>query len=187
MSVTADRVADGAAEMALEVPTLADAEALAAMAQASFCDTFAYREYPADDLAGFLSTSMGPERYAAQIADPAYALRIVRNGAGAITGFIKMGPNDLPLITGDAADQVRELHQLYLLAEAKGSGIAHAMMDWGVDWARQRGANALYLSVYVENVRAQRFYARHGFVEVGKNPFMVGSTVDDDRVWRRAI
>ncbi|WP_246202762.1 GNAT family N-acetyltransferase [Sphingomonas lacunae] len=175
------------ADFSVAEPVLADAEALSAMAQASFCDTFAYRNYPADDLAGFLATAMGPERYAAQIADPAYGLRIVRNLSNEIIGFIKMGPNDLPLVDGDQNDAVRELHQLYLLPAAKGTGMADFLMNWGVEWARAEGARSLYLSVYFENIRAQKFYARHGFVEIGKNPFWVGQTCDDDRVWRRPL
>lgn len=175
------------ADFSVVEPTLDDAAALSAMAQASFCDTFAYRNYPADDLAGFLATAMGPERYAAQIADPTYALRVVRNLSNEIIGFIKMGPNDLPLVDGDANAAVRELHQLYLLPAAKGTGMADFLMNWGVEWARAEGAKWLYLSVYFENIRAQKFYARHGFSEVGKNPFWVGSTCDDDRVWRRAL
>ena len=39
------------------------------------------------------------------------------------------------------------------------------------------------LSVYHDNMRAQRFYARYGLREVGRNLFAVGSTVDDDRIW----
>lgn len=172
---------------ALDTPTIADSAELSAMAQASFCDTFAYRGYPADDLAAFLTSAMGPQRYAEQIADPAYALRVARNLSNEIIGFIKVGPNDLPIVPGDAGAVVRELHQLYLMPAAKGTGLAQQLMDWAMAWARQEHATALYLSVYVENDRAQRFYAKHGFVEVGKNPFMVGNTLDDDRVWRRAL
>ena len=175
------------ADFSVAEPAVTDAAALSAMAQASFCDTFAYRDYPPEDLAGFLASAMGPARYAAQIADPAYALRVVRNLSNEIIGFIKMGPNDLPLHGDDQADAVRELHQLYLLPAAKGTGMADFLMNWGLEWARAEGAKWLYLSVYIENIRAQKFYARHGFSEVGKNPFWVGSTCDDDRIWRRTL
>lgn len=172
----------------IEVPGVGDAAALSAMAQASFNDTFAHMPYPPQDLADFLDSAMGPARYAAQIADPDYAVRIVRDAAGAIIAFIKNGPNDLPMPAGEPTpDQTRELHQLYVLPQGKGTGIADALMHWSLAEARERGASALYLSVYVENLRAQKFYARHGFVEIGKNPFRVGSVVDDDRVWKCAL
>ena len=172
----------------IDVPSVADAPALSAMAQASFNDTFAAIPYPPQDLADFLESAMGVARYAAQIADADYALRIVRDDAGSIIAFIKNGPNDLPMPAGEPPhSQTRELHQLYVLPQGKGTGIADVLMHWSMAEARERGASALYLSVFVENLRAQKFYARHGFVEIGKNPFRVGTVVDDDRVWKCAL
>lgn len=172
----------------LEIPTPADAEDVSVMVQTSFRHAFADQNYPPADLAVFLDQAMGAATYARQIADPDYALRIARDAAGSIIGVIKMGPNDLPMPAGEPdRDQTRELHQLYLLDAAKGRGIADLMIQWGIAEARARGAVAVYLSVFVENTRAQRFYARHGFVEIGKNPFHVGTVVDDDRVWKLAL
>lgn len=175
-------------EAELDTPVLADAAAISAVAQASFLDAFAAVAYPPADLAAFLESAMGAATYARQIADPDYALRIARNAAGAITGFAKTGPNVLPMPAGEPPlAATRELHQLYLLAEAKGTGVADAMMAWVEEEARASGAVALYLSVYIDNIRAQRFYARHGYVEIGKNPFQVGNVIDDDRVWKKAL
>ncbi len=101
-------------------------------------------------------------------------------------GFCKAGPNELPMPDGEPERaQTFELHQLYLRVGAKGTGLADRMMAFVDAEARARGAVAVYLSVYIGNARAQRFYARHSYVEVGKNPFMVGTVVDDDRVWRK--
>lgn len=171
---------------ALVVPGISDSAAISAAAQESFRRTFHFKSYPPADLAAFLEGAMGQARYAAQLADPAYALRIAQQADGGIAGFIKGGPNELPMPEGEPPlAETWELHQLYLLPEAQGTGIADAMMDWLYAEARARGARALYLSVYVENLRAKRFYARHGFVEIGFNPFPVGATIDDDRVWRK--
>ena len=170
----------------LDTPALADAGAISAVAQASFRQTFASRDYPAEDLASFLDRAMSERTYAAQIADPDYGIRVARDAAGAIVGFVKTGPTDLPMPPGEPdGPATRELHQLYLLDAAKGSGIADMMMRWVESDARARGAIALYLSVYIDNHRARRFYARHGFVEIGRNPFPVGRVIDDDRVWRK--
>lgn len=174
------------AAIRIVAPSVADAPAISAVAQESFRRTFHFKSYPADDLAAFLDGAMGVARYAAQLADPAYAIRVAQRTDGGLAGFIKGGPNELPMPSGEPPiAETWELHQLYLLPAAQGTGIADAMMDWLYDEARTRGAQALYLSVYVENLRAQRFYARHGFVEIGRNPFPVGNTIDDDRVWRK--
>ena len=65
-----------------------------------------------------------------------------------------------------------------------GAGLAVEMMDWVLAEARRRGAEAIYLSVFTDNVRAQRFYARYGFEAVGRYDFMVGTHADEDIIMR---
>ena len=60
-------------------------------------------------------------------------------------------------------------------------------MDWTYAKARELGGDMLYLSVFVDNHRARRFYDRHGFGEVGPYAFMVGDHVDDDIIMRRPL
>ncbi len=166
----------------IELATARDAEALSAFAEASFAATFGHI-YDPTDLTAFLSGWNPPERLRAQIADPDWTIALVRNGDGTIAGFAKLGPVDFALPAGQPADNAVELHQLYVAEEAKGRGIAAALMDWGIAWARARAA-ILYLSVFTENPRAQAFYRRYGFVDVGRNAFRVGNHVDEDRIWR---
>ena len=66
-----------------------------------------------------------------------------------------------------------------------GAGIAARLMDWALDEARRRGAEELYLTVFVENHRARRFYERYDFVPVGRYDFMVGSQADEDVIMRK--
>src|SRR3546814_1338955 len=82
-----------------------------------------------------------------------------------------------------SSDDSTGLHQLYVGAAAKGTGVAAALIEWGIAWARER-ASILYLSVFTENPRAQAFYRRYGFVDVGRNAFRVGDHIDEDRIWR---
>ena len=60
-------------------------------------------------------------------------------------------------------------------------------MLWALGTARAARAPELYLTVFDHNVRAKRFYARHGFVEVGHCTFQLGERIDDDRVWRKPL
>jgi ribosomal protein S18 acetylase RimI-like enzyme len=69
----------------------------------------------------------------------------------------------------------------------KGKGVAQALMDDCLAWARRLGAKALYLSVWENNARAQAFYTRYGFAHVGEHKFMVGRVADRDFIWRLAL
>jgi RimJ/RimL family protein N-acetyltransferase len=60
-------------------------------------------------------------------------------------------------------------------------------MDWVLAEARRQGAEQLYLSVFTDNIRAQRFYARYGFEPVGTYAFMVGTHADEDIIMRARL
>lgn len=167
---------------AVQLAKPADAEAISAFANGSFTDTFGHIYDPAD-LSAFLAGWNPPGRVRGQIASDDHDIGLVRDDAGAILGYIKMGPVDFELPAEQPADNAVELHQLYVAEAAKGTGVAVALMDWGIAWARERAA-ILYLSVFTENDRAQAFYRRYGFYDVGRNAFRVGNHIDEDRFFR---
>lgn len=159
-----------------------DGKALAAMAKAAFTETFGHL-YPAADLNAFLEEAFGPEGLPAQIGDPAFTIRVATEN-DAIIGFSKLGPVGFP---GEWPEDAVELYQLYVLSSHLGAGIGPALMDWAIATARASGASQLILSVYVDNHRAKAFYARYGFVDIGRYDFPVGDTIDEDRIMRLSL
>lgn len=155
-----------------------DAAALAMLGAATFTETFGHLYAPAD-LAAFLATHTR-DGWAAELADPAYAVLLAEDDRKPVA-YAKLGPAKLPFTP--PADAI-ELRQFYVRATHHGTGVAAAMMDWVIAEARRRGVAALYLSVFVENARARRFYERYGFVRVGAYAFMVGTHKDEDDVMR---
>ena len=161
--------------------TPADAATLATLGASSFTETFGHLYAPAD-LALFLEKHT-PAAWSAELADPAFAVRVVERD-GALIAYAKLGPPQLPFTPTTGAI---ELRQLYVLAPWHGAGVAAAVMDWVVETARARHAGELYLSVFTDNHRARRFYARYGFEPVGTYAFMVGTHADEDIVMRLAL
>lgn len=162
----------------LRPATIADAPVIAALARQTFTDTFGHL-YSPDNLAAFL-TIHTPENWAAEIADPRFAVTLAEVD-GTPVAYMKLGPPSLPFTPPAGAI---ELRQIYVVASQHGSGLARTMLDHAIAQARARGCTALYLSVFTDNPRARRFYARHGFVEVGPYAFMVGDQADEDIVMR---
>ena len=161
--------------------TPADAATLDRIFDTSFCDTFAHLYRP-EDLEAFLS-SFGVEDWEAELRDASYAFRI-GEADGQPVGYVKLGPLKLPVETNRPAIL---LDQLYILKDYHGVGIAHALMDWAIEEAQRRRAEEMYLTVYIDNHRARRFYDRYGFEAVGRYDFMVGSHADEDIIMRKAL
>ena len=170
-------------DIVYRTPTMADLDALCALGRETFVETFGHL-YSDADRDHFLVTVFGPGGMPQEFADPAFALQIAE-ADGAMVGYCKVGPVTMDLDTGGRRSL--ELRQLYVRGTHQGSGIAVALMDWGLAELKRRGAEDVYLSVWSENKRAKRFYARYGFVEVGRNRFMVGDQADDDRIWKLAL
>ena len=172
---------DGARAATLSTPSPTDAPALAALARDSFAETFGHL-YSPENLAAFLAGHT-TDAWAAILASPDDAVRMVE-GDGAPVGYARVGRPKLPFEPEPGA---LELRQIYLLRPAHGTGVADELMAWVLREAGQRNAPAVYLSVFEDNARAIRFYARHGFRFVQEHAFMVGDHRDTDHILRRAL
>lgn len=159
-----------------------DAATISGIYHRTFTETFGHL-YPPEELADWLAEN-GPEKYRADCASPDVAIMLGTGPAGQVLGFCLLGPQDLGI---DSQRRWWVLRQFYLEADARGTGLAQALMQWAIGEARARGHEELYLTVWVDNHRARRFYERFGFEEVGRYAFTVGSTVDDDRIMKLSL
>lgn len=155
-----------------------DAAILSALGRATFTETFGHL-YTAENLAAFLE-SHAEARWRGELADARFRVRLAEED-GRAAAYAKLGPPSLPFETERAAT---ELRQFYVLDAWQGRGVATELMRWALATARRQGAEELYLSVFVDNHRARRFYARYGFEQVGTYDFMVGTHADLDLVMR---
>lgn len=161
--------------------TAADAALMAEIGTRTFVETFGHL-YSKENLDAFLENH-SESVWRSELENPAFAVRIAEIDGQAV-GFAKLGPPSLPF---DPRGPSAELRQLYVLAPWQGRGIAHDLMRWAIDHARAQGASDLYLSVFVDNHRARRFYERYGFAFVGTYAFMVGTHADEDHVMRLGL
>jgi GNAT superfamily N-acetyltransferase len=158
-----------------------DLPAIDGVFRQTFCDTFAHL-YRAEDLAAFLA-KFTPQAWADEFADPDYRFRVAEED-GEVVGYVKLGPSALPV---DTDKRAIELRQLYVLRDHHGTGVAATLTEWAIEQARRLGFEELYLTVYVDNPRARRFYDRYGFEAVARYAFMVGSHPDEDLIMRKVL
>ncbi|MFD3508497.1 GNAT family N-acetyltransferase [Nocardia sp. NPDC058666] len=165
-----------------------DAEALSDVAAATFplaCPP----EVTPSDIEIFLEQVLSGERFGEYLSDPARTVLKAVEG-DEIVGYAMLiagRPADPDVAAQVSAGEVVELNKMYVLPGHHGSGVAAALMAASVDTARASGAGTVWLGVNQANERAQKFYGKHGFRQVGTKTFLVGSQLHSDFVFERAL
>ena len=142
-----------------------------------------------DDVAAFIAENLSQTRFSDYLADPARAVLTARSD-GPILGYTMLIRG---VIDDDAVQRAVplrpavELSKMYVLPDVHGAGVSAALMAAALDEARTLGAACVWLGVNQENQRAQRFYAKHGFVTGGTKTFRLGAGVENDYVMVRPL
>ncbi len=158
-----------------------DAQTLSRIAIQTFTETFGHL-YPDEDLQDFLRTNYAVAECARLLSDDAYAVWLLEDDAVAV-GHALAGPCGLP--HADVTAEDGELKRLYLLSQARNGGWGARLFDTALVWLERNGPCTIWISVWSQNLGAQRFYARWGFAKVAEYEFAVGRVRDREFMFRR--
>ena len=164
--------------------TAADAAALAVFGERTFREAFGPDNRP-EDVDVYVRATYSADRQGEEIAD-SDRITFVGESDGALAAFAQLRSNGYvpSCVTGPASI---ELLRFYVDRPWQGRGVAHELMDAVIDSARARGARTLWLGVWERNPRAITFYGKHGFRDVGCQPFKLGGDDQTDRVMARSL
>ncbi|HEU4680315.1 MAG TPA: GNAT family N-acetyltransferase [Gemmatimonadales bacterium] len=162
---------------------LTDAAALAAFAERSFRDAFAAQNR-AVDLALYLRKAYGERQQSAELLDP-QVTTLVAEVDGILAGFAQLRASRPPECV--RSSRPVELWRFYVDRAWHGRGVALGLMHAVLDAARARAADTLWLGVWEHNPRAQAFYRKCGFVDVGQQDFLLGTDPQTDRVMAQTV
>ena len=154
---------------------LEDAAAVSGLAQRVFAEAYGSNLSP-EGLREYLETALTPEVFAEEItAGKAHFLlcEVEEN----LTGFVKL----------EASKNTLEIAKFYVDSRFHGSGAASALMEANLEWAKARGFKRVWLLVWEENLRAVRFYQKHGFEIVGREEVWVGEVVFQDHLMQKEL
>lgn len=172
-----DKIGVNAGAMDLRPATLADVPALARLGRESFVAKFGHL-YRAEDLDAFLVAVFSDASVREEVADDICVHRLAWDG-DRLAGYCKLRKLANYRDHSDAKNPI-ELGQLYTDPASTGQGIGARLMDWALAEARERGHDAIQLTVWSENHGAQKFYARYGFAKIADIDFWVGNHRDDE-------
>jgi ribosomal protein S18 acetylase RimI-like enzyme len=171
--------------LSIRTASAADAAILAELGERTFRETFVEDfavPYSPSDVATFVAETYTEAALDKYLRDAAYRHFIATDDDRPI-GFALVGPNGLP--HGEAREGDGELKRIYVIREAQALGAGRALFDAAVGWLEAAGPRRVWLGVWSGNERAQRFYAKRGFVKVGEYRFRVGETLDHEFILRR--
>lgn len=160
-----------------------DSGLLAELGARTFSETFAADNTP-ENMAAYLASAFSEAQQAAELADPHCLFQIAEtNGVAVGYDMLRYG-NGLGGVNGE---KPIELVRLYVSRESLGSGVGAALMQACIGEAKQRDYKTLWLGVWEHNQRAQAFYRKWNFIEVGKHVFQLGDDPQTDILMQRAI
>jgi diamine N-acetyltransferase len=163
--------------------TIEDAALVAGLAERTFRETFAPDNRP-EDMALHLAQSYGVAQQTAEMSDPAMTTLLVWVD-GQAAGYAQLRAGPAPgCVTGSTPI---ELLRFYVDRPWHGQGVAQALMQAVLDAAGLHGGKTLWLGVWERNARAQAFYRKYGFADVGSQVFVLGTDPQTDRVMARPL
>lgn len=170
-----------------------DAAALASFAQRVFHQTFCDDpNHKPHDMAMFFANELSAgtlERELSQRlpggASTYYLATGMRSGRSSeqIVGYIKLAADHAPDCV--SFSHSLEIARLYVDFDWHKRGVAPALMAIALMRALEAGCDGLWLGVWHRNLRAQRFYEKWRFRQVGEHPFIFGTDHQTDLVFAR--
>jgi GNAT superfamily N-acetyltransferase len=142
----------------------ADIGPLTALARETYSVAFAHTFPVASDLAAHLDVHVSEAAVAEWIADREVTLAMLD---GRIVGFAQFGPTPAGSYGGFPAEGDPALHRLYVTRDSLNSGLGGTLLRFALA-EMERAGRPIYLDVWEGNHGAQRLYARHGFVPLGR-------------------
>ena len=170
-------------EVMIRRGTVADAGLLSELGARTFSETFAADNTP-EDMTAYVATSFSVAQQTTELEDPASRFLIVEVD-GRAAGYAKLHDGE-PAKGVEGANAV-ELVRLYVSREWLGRGIGERLMRACIDAAREARHETIWLGVWERNGRAQAFYRKWNFREVGEHMFQLGSDLQRDILMERPL
>ncbi len=163
----------------------ADAELLAELSYQTFWDAFhEHPENAPEDMAHYMATAFSVAQTRRELGEgkSIFLLAEIEDEAA---GYAKVTlGNSEDVIT---AENPIELCRLYSHQRFLGRGVGQKLMDECFHIAEVNNCDVMWLGVWEFNPRAQAFYKKYGFREVGRHIFQLGSDPQTDLLMQKEI
>ncbi len=162
-----------------------DSEMLAGLCRKTFWDAFhEHPENAPEDMADYMEKAFNIETIRAELNEKD-SIFLIAEVEDEIAGYAKVMLGAIE--DGISAEKPVELNRLYAHQKFLGKGVGAALMDQCLQIAKENDCDLMWLGVWEFNPRAQTFYRKYGFYEVGKHVFQLGSDAQIDLLMQKNL
>lgn len=166
------------------------------------CEAFAVSEFAAQTfplacpptlarahIDAYIRENLSPKHFDAHIAHPDHDVLVAAVGPEILGYALALfGPDGSPAPgLGVTLNPAGLLSKCYTDPKVHGTKAGASLLVAAEERARVRHAEGLWLNTNAHNIRAQRFYRKHGFSRVGDIDFVVGGIVHHDPVFEKRV
>ncbi|KAF2178718.1 acyl-CoA N-acyltransferase [Zopfia rhizophila CBS 207.26] len=143
-----------------------------------FRQTFGH-SIPSLDLKDYLEASLSHSAISTELLNPNLTYIVAINSSGFVAGFLQLNRASSEPCLVDFENFI-EIQRAYVDEKYHSKGIGKLLFDEAERFAREQGYRHVWLGVWEENLRAQKFYDKRGYRRVGEHDFVMGVTVQVD-------
>lgn len=167
----------------IQIGTIGDLAELLKLSIETFEDTFAADNDPAD-FQEYLAEAFTQEKLKTELLNPDSRFFFIYSEEK-LAGYMKLnvgaaqtersGKNDL------------EVERLYIRKNFKRQGLGKQLLELAIETAKKEKRENIWLGVWEENLKAQRFYQTLGFRQIGAHDFYIGSDKQTDLLMAKKL
>jgi ribosomal protein S18 acetylase RimI-like enzyme len=170
-------------EISLRAAADADALRLGVLATQVFLDTYAFAGIT-EEVANEVREAFSTEAFSALLKRKSTFITVAVRG-NSLIGFSQTTIGAAQSLA--PAGVQAELERLYVQEPFTRGGIGSLLLQNLENLAATHGATVLWLSPWVGNLRALRFYAKHGYKDFGLVFFHMGQQRIENRVYAKLL
>lgn len=148
-----------------------------------FRDTFTHLNTP-ENLEAFLERDYSIDSFLKEFAEPGSRYFFISDNDKP-AGYLRLRKNkEVYHLLGP---NTIEIHRLYVDPEWHGKKVGDQLMQFSIDVGKQDKCDWIWLGVWENNPRAQRFYEKWGFERFSEHDFFMGAEKQTDWLLRKRL
>lgn len=164
----------------IRTATVADAALIADISRTTFFETFAAQNTK-EDMDKFLAEQFTTSDLIAEVGVPGNIFLLAYLDE-ALAGYVYLQDNNnIPTHEANAL----EIKRIYVLKSNIGKGIGRALMQAGINTAKEKNKQIIWLGVWEQNRPAIDFYTAWGFEKFDTHNFVLGNDVQQDWLMKK--